>query len=72
MSMDFKVFLCEEFTPSQLEVNLHERLNLYYQQTPNEMDNRDALPHWIDFKKWCFKHGYTQEEINRAKRKKRI
>lgn len=61
-----------DFTPDQRVIDLHERLDLYYKQTPDEMDNRTAMPYWKAFKKWCADRGYTQEEVNRAKRNVRI
>ncbi len=61
-----------DFTPGQREIDLYDRLELYYRQTPDEMDNRTAMGYWKEFKRWCVERGYTQEEINRAKRNIRI
>lgn len=32
---------------------LNGRLELYYQQTPDEMDNRTAMSYSNKFKRWC-------------------
>ena len=72
MKSDLNALLYGDFTPAQREIDLHERLELYYRQTPDEMDNRTAMGYWKEFKRWCAERGYTQEEINRAKRNVRI
>lgn len=46
---------------------LCDRLQEYYLATPDSMTNKQALIHWKQFKEWCLAHGYTSEEINRAK-----
>lgn len=61
-----------DFKPDKRYIDLHERLELYYRQTPDEMDNRTAMTYWKEFKRWCAERGYTQEEINRAKSNIRI
>ena len=40
MKSDLNALLYGDFTPDQREIDLHERLELYYRQTPDEMDNR--------------------------------
>ena len=57
-----------EFKPDQRFTDLCDRLALYYQQTPWEMSNKTAYKYLREFKKWCKERGYTQEEINKAKR----
>lgn len=44
------------------------RLNTYYAKTPDSAPNQVAIQHWRDFKMWCDSYGYTNEDINRAKR----
>lgn len=61
-------FLCV-FTPNQRDVDLDKRLEQYYRETPDSMSNKDARVCWKQFKQWAAEHGYTQENINRAKRR---
>jgi len=72
MTVELNALLYGDFTPSQRDIDLYERLELYYRQTTDEMDNRKAMSYWKEFKRWCADRGYTQEEINRAKRNVRI
>ncbi len=65
-------YLYGEFIPDQRYTDLIDRLQLYYRQTPDEMDNRIAMGYWKEFKQWCTDRGYTQDEINRANRTIRI
>jgi len=51
------------FEPDQRGVELHHRLQAYYNQ-----DDGNASQQWRDFKTWCRDNGYTQEEVNRAKK----
>lgn len=48
--------------------DLCDRLQEYYTSTPDSMNNKDAMKYWKLFKQWCGERGYTQEEINKAKR----
>lgn len=57
-----------EFILDKYLSKLKDRLALYYKQTPKNMDNKQALKHWLEFKDWAKNHGYTQEEINSAKK----
>ena len=72
MKSDLNVLLYGEFKPDERQISLHERLEQYYRDTPDEVDNRTAMKHWLEFKQWCNDCGYTQDEINRAKRNVRI
>ena len=72
MNSSLNAHLFGEFTLDQRDIDLYERLELYYQQTPVGMDNRTSYARWLEFKGWCVVRGYTQEEINRAKRNVRI
>ncbi len=65
--MDFGEYQ-QRFEPDPRFQALCERLLQYYKATPDNMSNRDALPHWRAFRLWCRERGYTPEEINRAKR----
>ena len=62
-----KLYHCE-FKAEPEYAKLLDRLNLYYEQTPDSIPNQIAIKYWRDFKKWCDCHGYTSEDINRAKR----
>ena len=64
---DFKNQFFGDFTPDQRDIDLHERLKKYYLDTPDSMNNYDALRYLKEFKQWSLDHGYTQEEVNRAK-----
>jgi hypothetical protein len=57
-----------EFILDKYFSKLNDRLNLYYKQTPKDMNNKKALNYWFEFKNWARNNGYTQDEINRAKR----
>lgn len=63
-------FYMGEFKPDIRMVELHDRLQKYYDETPNEMNNKDALIKWKEFKEWCSYFGYSQDAINQAKRGK--
>lgn len=69
---DFKAQYLGDFTIDQREIDLLERLEKYYRDTPDSMDNRTAKPHWSAFILWCERNGYTREEINKIKRMARI
>jgi hypothetical protein len=56
------------FTTDQRQIDLYERLKQYYNDTPDSMSNATAMPYFKDFKQWCRERGYTQDEINSAKR----
>lgn len=57
-----------DFVPPQRWSRFVDRIALYHSQTPDEMDNRDALPYSRALHKWVSESGYTQEEFNQAKR----
>lgn len=50
------------------EQRLIDRLNQYYDETPDSMSNQAAIQFWREFKRWCEANYYTREEVNRAKR----
>lgn len=50
---------------------IQDRLQQYYDETPDHVCNREAWKRWVEFKRWCAERGYTREDINRAKRAKR-
>ena len=64
----YRRLLLGDFLPDNRQIALHDRLREYYKSTPESMDNKAALPYWLDFKRWCAERGYNQEEINKAKR----
>lgn len=57
-----------EFTPDPRYEALLAKLDWYYKCTPDEMNNRDALPYSRALSKWRKERGYSIEEFNRAKR----
>ena len=61
-----------EFTPDPRLVALRDRLSQYYKDTPDSVSNQAAMGYWREFKQWCNDHGYTRDEINRAKRSGRF
>ena len=65
---EFKRLYLGEFTPSQRDIELYDRLLGYYKNTPDSMSNRSAMVEWRLFKKWCDDHNYSQQEINAMKR----
>ena len=64
---DYKELL-GEFKPDERAIELHDRLQQYYNETPDSMSNKGASPKWQAFLMWCDMRGYTREEINNAKR----
>lgn len=68
---EFKRQMLGDFTPDQRTIDLHERLQRYYRDTPDSMSNLDAQPFYEDFKQWCAERGYTNDEIVRAKKNAR-
>ena len=67
----FKREMLGDFTPDQRDIDLHERLDKYYEDTPDSMNNKDARFHFEVFRTWCSDNGYTHEEVTRAKRNAR-
>ena len=65
---DYKRLIVCDFAPDKRYQALYERLEQYYLDTPNSMDNRDARKYWIAFNRWCSDRDYTRQEINHAKR----
>jgi len=62
---EYKRLYLGEFTP--IDEALYNKIEEYFINTPDSMDNRTAFPYWVEVKKWCFDNGYTQKEITRAK-----
>lgn len=56
------------FTPTQRDIDLHERYALYYGSAPEVGSRREEAAHYATFKRWCTTRGYTLEELRRAKR----
>jgi len=67
-SEEYKKQMLGEFAPDQRAIDLHDRLQKYYDDTPDCMNNAKARPIWKEFVRWCGEHEYTQEDINTAKR----
>lgn len=64
---EYRKQMLGEWLPDKRLEALYQRLEKYYKDTPDSMSNRNAMPYWLEFRKWCDRNGYTQEEINRAK-----
>jgi hypothetical protein len=62
-------YLCV-FTVDERTCELQDRLQQYYQDTPDSMSNKNAFVHWKKFKKWACLNGYSSQEINHAKRQR--
>ena len=65
---EFKYLFLGDFTPSEREIALYDRLVQYYKDTPSRMDNRTAQRDWVRFQDWCKKYEYSREEVNTMKR----
>lgn len=70
-NVERKRYFFGAFTPDTRFIKLCDRLQKYYLEAPSSMDNREAMIRWKSFKSWCDDNGYTQEEINKAKKAKR-
>lgn len=64
---DFKRQVLGEWELDLREVAIMSKLQQYKDTTEN-MNNRDALIQWRLFKEWALNSGYSNDEINRAKR----
>ena len=64
---EFKRLHMCEFKPDVRINALNDRLTKYYRDTEH-LDNKAAMTHWKEFKSWATRYGYTQDEINIAKR----
>ena len=60
-----KDYLCA-FKPDMRAIELHERLQKYYDETPDQIDCRTLQVKWKEFTVWCDYFGYTREDVNRA------
>lgn len=61
-------WLYGRFEPDEKYILLVNRLQQYYDDTPDSMSNRNATLLWKKFIQWCNERGYTRDEINKAKR----
>jgi uncharacterized protein YueI len=69
---EFKRTFLGEWKVSERDIALVDRLKKYYEDTPDEMSNREAKKYWDSFLDWASKRGYTRKEINSAKKSIRI
>ncbi len=65
---EFERQIMGDFTPSQRDIDLHERLAQYYRDTPRSMSNTESRPISKAFTKWRKERGYTNDDVNRAKK----
>jgi len=70
MKPDYEKKYLNVWKVDEREIELHERLKQYY--SDDGMDNKTALIEWRSFKDWTLLHGYSSEEVNRAKRNMRF
>ena len=56
-----------KFKPNERFFILCDRLQEYYNDTPDSMNNKTASGYWQRFLEWCVREGYSRNEINRAK-----
>lgn len=68
---DFERMFLADFKPDQRDIEICTQLEQYYLRTPDSMSNKEAGQHWNEFMIWCDQNGYTQAEINQAKRRVR-
>ena len=62
-----RLYMCD-FKPDDLEIALDAELEKYYNHTET-CDNKTAARNWKIFNDWRNDGGYTQDEVNRAKRR---
>ena len=60
-----EMYLCD-FKVDEIRFALDDRLLQYYKETEN-CDSKYAMQRWKEFIRWA--HGYSSEEINRAKQR---
>lgn len=59
-----------EFLPDQRAIDLHDRLQQYYDDTPDDCTASHVHICWAMFNRWCRENGYTHDEVIRAKKEK--
>jgi hypothetical protein len=64
----FKRLYVSDFKPDERQIALDAELEKYYSATET-CDNKTAARHWKIFTDWRIDGGYTQEEVNCAKRR---
>lgn len=62
-----RLYMCD-FKPDERQIALDAELEKYYNATET-CDNKTAARHWKIFTDWRNDGGYTQDEVNRAKRR---
>lgn len=60
--------LSPDFSVSEREQALNDRVAIYYKQTPDEMSNHQAKYYSRELHKWLRECGYTQKEFVTAKK----
>lgn len=68
---EFNRFYFGTFEPDTRTIELQDRLQQYYNETPDHVSNKEAYVKWKEFKEWALYNGYTTDEINKAKRARR-
>ena len=62
------IFFNGTFKPDERWQRLYDKFEQYYKDTPDSMNNKDALPFWKKFNEWCNINGYTRDEVNDMKK----
>lgn len=65
---DFNYIYMGQWNPNSRNLAIQDRLQKYYDDTPDCMSNNDAKVHWKSFIGWCKENGYSREDINNAKK----
>lgn len=65
---DFYKQMIGDWKADPVETQLIERLQQYYDETPDHLSHKDALIKWKEFREWARAMGYTSADINRVKR----
>lgn len=65
---EFKILYLGEFKPDERQIQLHERLKQYYREVDGCGCPKTDREAYRAFRGWCYDRGYTQEEVNSAKK----
>ena len=56
------------FGSDQRSLKLLNKIDEYYKNTPESVDNRTSHRISTEFSQWCAENGYTRSEVSYAKR----
>lgn len=63
-----RLYTCN-ITPSARDIDIDEKLRRYYESAEKAGSNHEVSRLWFEFVKWCKDCGYSNSEINLAKRR---